>query len=135
LIPGWRVRSELGQLLAGRHGRTNQKRGRSTAGRKLPQTGKNYPSRRLGEQTKGDLQLCSQGFVRCWNSWKDAIGGLFVLLQAAAEVISSVVSFDDDDPDAVGCYELAKDQAHRIAIKMRKSLPSGLDFFLEGFSA
>ena len=69
------------------------------------------------------------------NSWKDAIGGLFVLLQAAAEVISSVVSFDDDDPDAVGCYELTKDQAHRIAIKMRKSLPSGLDFFLEGFSA
>jgi hypothetical protein len=46
--------------------------------------------------------------------------------------VSSVVSFDDDDPDAIGCYELTKDQAHRIAILVRKSLPTGLDFFLEG---
>lgn len=48
--------------------------------------------------------------------------------------VSSVVSFDDDDPEAVGCYELTKDQAHRIAIMVHKSLPSGLDFFLEGYA-
>jgi hypothetical protein len=46
--------------------------------------------------------------------------------------VSSVVPFDDDDPDAIGCYELTKDQAHQIAILVRKSLPTGLDFFLEG---
>jgi hypothetical protein len=48
--------------------------------------------------------------------------------------ISSVVSFDDDDPDAVFCYELTKEQARRIAIIVHKSLPSGLDFFLEGYA-
>ena len=48
--------------------------------------------------------------------------------------VSSVVSFDDDDPDAIGCYELTRDQAHRIAIMVRKSLPSGLDFFLEAYA-
>jgi len=46
--------------------------------------------------------------------------------------ISSLISIDGDDPDAVGCYELTKDQAHRIARIVHKSLPSGLDFFLEG---
>jgi len=55
--------------------------------------------------------------------------------QHVFEEVSSLVAFDDDGPDAVGCYELTKDQAHRIAIKMRKSLPSGLDFFLEGYAA
>ena len=55
--------------------------------------------------------------------------------QHVFEEVSSLVSFDNDDPDAVGCYELTKDQAHRIAIKVRKSLPSGLDFFLEGYAA
>jgi hypothetical protein len=48
--------------------------------------------------------------------------------------ISSVVSLDDDDPEAIGCYELTKGQAQRIAIIMHKSLPSGLDFFLEGYA-
>jgi hypothetical protein len=55
--------------------------------------------------------------------------------QHVFEEVSSLVSLDDDDPDAVGCYELTKDQAHRIATKVRKSLPSGLDFFLEGYAA
>lgn len=51
------------------------------------------------------------------------------------EEVSLVVSLDRDDPEAVGCYELTKDQAHRIATKVHKSLPAGLDFFLEGFAA
>jgi hypothetical protein len=51
------------------------------------------------------------------------------------EEVSSLVPIDDDDPDAIGCYELTKDQAHKIAIRVHKSLPSGLDFFLEGFAA
>ena len=55
--------------------------------------------------------------------------------QHVLEEVSSLVSFDEDDPDAVGCYELTKDQAHRIAIKVHESLPSGLDFFLEGYAA
>jgi hypothetical protein len=55
--------------------------------------------------------------------------------QHVFEEVSSVVSFDRDDPEAVGCYELTKDQAHRIATKVHKSLPSGLDFFIEGFAA
>jgi hypothetical protein len=49
--------------------------------------------------------------------------------------VSSVVSLDDDDPEAIGCYELTKDQARRIAIMVHKSLPSELDFFLEGYAA
>jgi hypothetical protein len=49
--------------------------------------------------------------------------------------VSSLISLDDDDLEAVGCYELTKDQAHRIATKVHKSLPSGLDFFLEGYAA
>jgi hypothetical protein len=48
--------------------------------------------------------------------------------------ISSVVSLDHDDPEAIGCYELTKSQAKQIAIMMHKSLPSGLDFFLEGYA-
>jgi hypothetical protein len=54
--------------------------------------------------------------------------------QRIFEEVSSLVAFDNDDPDAVGCYELTKDQAHRIAIKVRKNLPSGLDFFIEGYA-
>jgi len=49
--------------------------------------------------------------------------------------VSSLAAVDDDDPDAVGCHELTRKQAHRIAIKVHRSLPSGLDFFLEGFAA
>ena len=45
--------------------------------------------------------------------------------------VGLVVAFDEDDPDAFGCYELTKDQAHRIAVLVHKRLPSGLDFFLE----
>jgi hypothetical protein len=45
--------------------------------------------------------------------------------------VSSVVPFDGDDPEAVGCYELTNDQAKQIAIMVQKSLPAGLDFFLE----
>jgi hypothetical protein len=48
--------------------------------------------------------------------------------------ISSVVPLDDDDPEAIGCYELTKDQAQEIAIIMHESLPPGLDFFLEGYA-
>ena len=49
--------------------------------------------------------------------------------------VSSLAAVDDDDPDAVGCHELTREQAHRIAINVHRSLPSGLDFFLEGFAA
>lgn len=48
--------------------------------------------------------------------------------------VSSVVPFDHDDPEAIGCYELTKGQAHRIATIVHKSLPTGLDFFLEAYA-
>jgi hypothetical protein len=49
--------------------------------------------------------------------------------------LRTVVRLDYDDPDAVGCYELTDDQAHQIAIMVRrKNLPPGLDFFLEAYA-
>jgi hypothetical protein len=48
--------------------------------------------------------------------------------------ISSVISFDDDDPEAVGCYELTSDQARRIATIVHERLPVGLSFFIEGYA-
>jgi hypothetical protein len=50
--------------------------------------------------------------------------------------VGRFVVFDDDDPDAIGCYELTDDQAHRIAGMVRgQSLSTGLDFFLEANAA
>jgi hypothetical protein len=48
-------------------------------------------------------------------------------------VVGTFVSFDDDDPEAVGCYELTDVQARRIASMIRGEnwLPAGLAFFLE----
>ena len=48
-------------------------------------------------------------------------------------VIGTVIRFDDDDPDAIGSYELTSVQARRIASLVRGEclLPPGLDFFLE----
>lgn len=49
--------------------------------------------------------------------------------------VRAFVRFDDDDPDAIGCYELTDGQAHRIATMARqRSLPTGLDFFLEAYA-
>jgi hypothetical protein len=50
--------------------------------------------------------------------------------------VGAVVSFDDDDPEAVGCYELSDLQARRIANLVGNvvQLPAGLDFFLEANS-
>jgi len=48
--------------------------------------------------------------------------------------VSTVVPFDDDDPEAIGCYELTKVQAHQIASIVHKTLPTGLDFFLEAYA-
>jgi hypothetical protein len=49
--------------------------------------------------------------------------------------IRTVVPFDDDDPDAIGCYELTDGQALQIASMARqRSLPAGLDFFLEAYA-
>jgi hypothetical protein len=47
--------------------------------------------------------------------------------------LGTVVQFDDDDPEAVGSYELTDGQARRIVslIRGENSLPTGLDFFLE----
>jgi hypothetical protein len=50
--------------------------------------------------------------------------------------VRTVVRLDDDDPDAVGCYELTSDQARLIASMARRgNLPAGLDFFLEAYGA
>jgi hypothetical protein len=50
--------------------------------------------------------------------------------------VGRLVEFDDDDPEAIGCYELTDDQAHRIATMVRgQRLPTGLDFFLEAHAA
>jgi hypothetical protein len=48
-------------------------------------------------------------------------------------VLGTVISFDDDDPNAIGSYELTSGQARRIASLVRGEnlLPAGLDFFLE----
>lgn len=50
--------------------------------------------------------------------------------------VSGVVSFDNDDPEALGCYELTDDEARRIADLVRRGmlLPKGLAFFLEAHS-
>jgi hypothetical protein len=54
----------------------------------------------------------------------------------AFQEVWSFVTFDSDDPQAAGCYELTNSQASRIAEIVRNSgaLPSGLDFFLEGYN-
>jgi hypothetical protein len=50
--------------------------------------------------------------------------------------VGTFVRFDDDDPEAIGCYELTDDQARRIATLVRgQGLPAGLDFFLEAHAA
>ena len=49
--------------------------------------------------------------------------------------VRTVVKIDDDDPEAVGCYELTSDQANLIAsIVHRRNPPTGLDFFLEAYA-
>jgi len=49
--------------------------------------------------------------------------------------VRTVVSFDSDDLDAIGCYELTDGQAHQIATMVhRRGLPTGLDFFLEAYA-
>jgi hypothetical protein len=48
--------------------------------------------------------------------------------------VRTVVRFDDDDRDAIGCYELTDGQAHQIATMVRRTLPTGLDFFLEAYA-
>jgi len=52
-------------------------------------------------------------------------------------VRGAVVSLDDDDPEAVGCYELTASQARKIAdmVSRNNRLPNGLSFFLEAHSA
>jgi hypothetical protein len=60
-------------------------------------------------------------------------------LQIPAQVfpeLGSVVSFDADDPEAAGCYELSVLQARSIANLAGRivPLPVGLDFFLEANS-
>jgi hypothetical protein len=50
--------------------------------------------------------------------------------------VGRFIDFDNDDCEAIGCYELTDDQAHRIASLVRgQSLPTGLDFFLEAHAA
>jgi hypothetical protein len=52
------------------------------------------------------------------------------------EEVRTIITLDDDDPDAIGCYELTGDQARLIAsIAQRGQIPTGLDFFLEGYGA
>jgi hypothetical protein len=48
--------------------------------------------------------------------------------------VRTVVRFDNDDRDAIGCYELTDGQAHQIATMVRRTLPTGLDFFLEAYA-
>lgn len=51
--------------------------------------------------------------------------------------VLTVVTLDDDDPDAAGCYELTSDQARRLisSLSHRGQIPTGLDFFLEAYGA
>lgn len=50
--------------------------------------------------------------------------------------IGSVVSFDRDDPEAIGCYELSDKQAREIASWLGdRPLPTGLSFYLEATEA
>ncbi|MEH2486472.1 DUF7683 domain-containing protein [Bradyrhizobium sp. AZCC 2230] len=50
--------------------------------------------------------------------------------------VRTVVTLDDDDPNAAGCYELTNDQARLIAtMAHRGQIPTGLDFFLEAYAA
>ena len=55
--------------------------------------------------------------------------------------VRTIVRFDDDDPEAVGSYELTDIQAHQIAnmseavpVAQGRNLPAGLDFFLEAYA-
>jgi hypothetical protein len=50
--------------------------------------------------------------------------------------VREVVSFDADDPEAIGSYKLTDQQARQIAKMVRREnlLRAGLDFFLEAYS-
>lgn len=51
--------------------------------------------------------------------------------------IKSLVAFDDDDPEGIGCYELTAEEAEEVAHLFNDgaALPDGLDFFLEASAA
>lgn len=56
----------------------------------------------------------------------------------AFQQVGTVVTFDEDDPGAIGIYKLTDQQARIIARLVRREenlLPTGLDFFLEAHTA